>query len=543
MIFFETIFFLAFSFFSIYSFAGLGNLILNNVEKNFFENIFFGFIVSTFVITLMHFFLRIDLYVVFLVFAFGFYNAIKKFKLLKYNFKKNFIYLIIFLIFVPIFLNQKYHEDFGYYHLPYVINFFNEKIIFGMANFNSAFLHNSIWLNLMSLFNLGNNFNFLTLPTFLIYVFFIIFSLRNIFDNKNYKISNYFLIVSIFYLMLKFTRISEYGTDLPATIFSLLSVFYFLRYFELTDINLKISYFYLILSFTIFSILIKYSCIPLLILVIFIFFKDFKYLKREIFKYNYIFIYLFVFLFFIQQFIYSGCLIFPSEFSCFNVSWYNEEFLKWKSTLELTNKSFASAKHEISKEDYLLNYNWVSYWFKRNYIEISEHLLTMFVPLIIFLLILKNDIKKYQNNKHPLIFFVFILFGLIFWFTFSPVYRFSIIYFISLIFLITLSTFLKKQFSKKIFTIFLSIIVIFNFSKNVTRISKKDNINFAIEKINNNSISLSNANLENIRIYKPDIKKNNENGWQGRLCWDIPFICTYSDVTVRKKYGYLFVNK
>ena len=436
MIFFETIFFLALSFFSIYSFAGLGNLILNNVEKNFFENIFFGFIVSTFVITLIHFFLRIDLYVVSLVFAFGFYNAIKKFKLFKHNFKKNFIYSIIFLIFVPIFLSQKYHEDFGYYHLPYVINFFNEKIIFGMANFNSAFLHNSIWLNLMSLFNLGNNFNFLTLPTFLIYVFFIIFSLRNIFDNKNYKISNYFLIVSIFYLMLKFTRISEYGTDLPATIFSLLSVFYFLRYFELTDINLKISYFYLILSFTIFSILIKYSCIPLLILVIFIFFKDFKYLKREIFKYNYIFIYLFVFLFFIQQFIYSGCLIFPSEFSCFNVSWYNEEFLKWKSNLELTNKSFASAKHEISKEDYLLNYNWVSYWFKRNYIEISEHLLTMFVPLIIFLLTLKNDIKKYQNNKHPLIFIVFILFGLIFWFTFSPVYRFSIIYFISLIFLI-----------------------------------------------------------------------------------------------------------
>ena len=92
---------------------------------------------------------------------------------------------------------------------------------------------------------------------------------------------------------------------------------------------------------------------------------------------------MFVFIF-IQQFIYSGCLIFPSEFSCFNVSWYNEEFLKWKSNLELTNKSFASAKHEISKEDYLLNYNWVSYWFKRNYIEISEHLLTMFVPLIIF---------------------------------------------------------------------------------------------------------------------------------------------------------------
>ena len=163
----------------------------------------------------------------FVIFIFGFYNAIKKFKFDKEYQKRNLIYFIIFFIFVPIFLSQKFHEDFGYYHLPYVINLFNEKIIFGMANVNSGFIHNSIWLNLYSLFYFNNNFNFLTLPTFLLFVLFILFSLKNILEYKNFLVSNYFLIVSIFYLILKFTRISEYGTDLPATLFSLLSIYIF----------------------------------------------------------------------------------------------------------------------------------------------------------------------------------------------------------------------------------------------------------------------------------------------------------------------------
>ena len=88
---------------------------------------------------------------------------------------------------------------------------------------------------------------------------------------QNFLVSNYFLIVSIFYLILKFTRISEYGTDLPATLFSLLSIYYFLKYFELTKIEIKNLYFHIILSFKVFSILIKFSSIPLIILVIFIF--------------------------------------------------------------------------------------------------------------------------------------------------------------------------------------------------------------------------------------------------------------------------------
>ena len=117
------------------------------------------------------------------------------------------------------------------------------------------------------------------------------------------------------------------------------------------------------------------------------------------------------------------------------MSWYNEEFLKYKDILELTNKSFSSAKYEISKENYLLNFNWVPYWFNRNYLEISEHLLTMSIPLTIFLIILKKDTKNefiYKTNFKILI--IFILIGFSFWFSFSPVYRFAIPYFLTLVF-------------------------------------------------------------------------------------------------------------
>ena len=48
---------------------------------------------------------------------------------------------------------------------------------------------------------------------------------------------------------------------------------------------------------------------------------------------------------------------------------------------------------------------------------------------------------------------------------------------------------------------------------------------------------------EYVNIYYPDIEKNKKNGWQGRLCWDIPFICSYNNLEVVKKNGYLIFRK
>ena len=79
--------------------------------------------------------------------------------------KELFIYLFIFVL-IPIYISQKYHEDFGYYHLPYIINLINEKIIFGLANEIIHLFMNSIWITQYPInFYFKDNFNYVSVPT------------------------------------------------------------------------------------------------------------------------------------------------------------------------------------------------------------------------------------------------------------------------------------------------------------------------------------------------------------------------------------------
>ena len=198
MIIIEAAYFIAFCFFTIFSLSGLGQILVHKLNKNFFESIFYGFIVAAFFITLIHFFLKISVYLSLIILSAGFLIGLKSFFLKIKLKKKLLIYLLIFLVLIPIYISQKYHEDFGYYHLPYIVNLINEKIIFGLANVNRAFVHNSIWINIQSIFYFKDNFNYVSVPTFLIYSLFIIYSIERIVIKKESNISSYFLIVSIF---------------------------------------------------------------------------------------------------------------------------------------------------------------------------------------------------------------------------------------------------------------------------------------------------------------------------------------------------------
>ena len=64
-----------------------------------------------------------------------------------------------------------------------------------------------------------------------------------------------------------------------------------------------------------------------------------------------------------------------------------------------------------------------------------------------------------------------------------------------------------------------------------------------IQKIDNKYVLNQTYGNKFIKIYRPDVKNNSKNGWQGRLCWNIPFICSYNKLDVLKKNGYLIVNK
>ena len=542
---FESIFFLIFSTFTVISSVGYGQLIGIKSQTNFFDNFFFGLIFISFLITIVHFFTKISFFVSLIILSSGVILF-----LIKKNFfsiktvKKNIKFLILFLFLVPIFISQKYHEDFGYYHLTYVITMMEEKIIFGLANSNIAYSHNSIWLNIISIFSLPkNDFNFLTLPAFLAYYIFIAFSLKKILESNKQTISSYFLLVCLFYFILKFTRISEYGNDLPCTIFSILAVFYFLKFSESTIQQKKSSYFLCCFSFAAFSILIKFSAIPIFLLPLYLFITNFKKLRKEIIKYNYIFIFILCFIFFLQQFVYTGCLLFPSKLTCLNVSWSNDDFFDLRKNIELINKSYSVTGGLISKKEYLENLNWFPYWLKRNYSELLEHLITMLIPIILLKILLKKnknaDNLLFENKK---IFYLFILISFVFWFKFSPVYRFAVPYFLCLIFIITLRFNIIKKFSTNLFLILIVVSILFNFSKNILRISDKKEVFLGIEKIDNKFFIDQSSINEFIFVHRPDIK-NNKNGWQGRLCWDIKFLCSYGEIDINSSNNYLIIKK
>ena len=73
------------------------------------------------------------------------------------------------------------------------------------------------------------------------------------------------------------------------------------------------------------------------------------------------------------------------------------------------------------------------------------------------------------------------------------------------------------------------------------RLSEKDKIYFGVEKLSNFFVYDKSSENDFIKVYKPDLNKNT-NGWQGRLCWDIPFLCTYNQIEVSENNGYLFIS-
>ena len=529
------------------SIAGFGSLFSTKPKSNFFLEIFLGFIIISLIITIIHFFFKINLLIAFLIFSFILliFFIKKKLSFLKIFKIERIYYLIIILLLIPIFISQKYHEDFGYYHLPYALSFIEEKIIFGFANIDKPYVYNSIWLNLYSIFFLNDkNFDFLTLPSFLLFLSFILFSFNQLFLNNEKKSSDYFLLITLFYFILKFARISEFGVDLPAVIFSILTIYFFLRFSETNLKDERGEYFFLITIFSIFSILIKLSTIPIIFLTIYLYLKYFRDLKFYIFKLKFFFIYFLSITFFIQQFIYTGCILFPNNFTCLNVSWFNRDNIDLSRELELTNKSYSIAKDYFTPEEYLKNLNWFSFWLKRSIIEISEHLLTIILPIMLFLYFHKNKIDQNYVLKDKSGLYIFFIFGLLFWLNYSPVYRFAIHLFITLIFILIINILMKKNFSKKIFLVFVMFFIFFSFSKNIIRLNKVENIFFGIQKMNNEYI-LNKKNINQpVKVYMPDVKKNTLlNGYQGISCWNIPFICSYNKLDIQEKNGYLIINK
>ena len=162
-----------------------------------------------------------------------FFSNIKKFDLDKKDFKLLFLIFILSIIFI---LVGKNHDDFHYYHFPYILTLTEYPHPLGLGNLNHGFkTHSSIFL-LSSLFYLpGAKYSLFHLTPAYILIFsnYIILELILKKDiQKKYNFITFLGLSSFVFINIFFYRLGEHGTDRSAMILIIvlvLNLFYFLN--------------------------------------------------------------------------------------------------------------------------------------------------------------------------------------------------------------------------------------------------------------------------------------------------------------------------
>ena len=424
-------------------FSGLSTskfLLKSEIKKEIYEYIFLGFIVMGFVALLINFFLPLKILYNSLYF---FLVGLISFLFLK-NINKNILYnhlililLISLLASILIFKSNIYTPDAGLYHLPYTKILNEEKIIIGLSNLHFRFGHISIlqYINAINL-NYLNGIIGIVFPIAIIVSTFLIFlgsELKKI--NNDKEVSYQYLLILIFFFSITYLdRYSNYGNDALGYIYSILSIIYFFKYKKNNNKKINLD-FKLLVIFSIFTFLNK----PFLILFLFLPLvllshkKIFEIIKDKIL----IFGILLLFFWFIKNILISGCIIYPSSFTCLDLLWTDLDKTRYYGTAgEAASKGYLDVmKYQSEINDLSMNmfnhdFLWTKIWLKYHFNTVIEKIIPLFV--FIFLIFLykifskKNtDILKIKNLIYLLI---FSFLGLLFWFLKFPLYRYGVSY-------------------------------------------------------------------------------------------------------------------
>ena len=545
----EHFIFISYIFLFIFSLIGYGLIFSNLFEQKFLKlnlgyigiiGIFFSILVS--VITSYFYAHNYTHNLIFhtlglVSFLFFFNRYIKK------DILHSLVLLIIMISGIYIFKN---HDDFPYYHLTYSLNLSENSFVIGTGLFGHGFrTPSSIFYYHSLLYMPGIKFFlFHSGPFFILYFFNLVILKRIFFEFKNKKFSfiYFFGLLSFIFVNIVFYRLGEHGTDRSSQI---LLILIFLIFFEIiylekdSKLNL-INLFFLII---VLAASIKVLYYIYLSLAIFLFLEK-KINLRYFFKRFSFMLILFLFFsaFISKSFFSTGCIIYPAEKTCF-------EKMEWSISKETVNKMsihyewWAKAgggpnyKHELSKKEYIKNFNWVNNWFKKHFFgKVSDTLGAIFLISFVTLLLFKGKIKKKINRKNYKIYcFIPILF-LLEWFLNHPSMRYGGYILFALPVFIILSRYLEEntiEYKKIYFRSFLLIIitlVTYNI-RNIDRISKEvdkydykifSSPYFYVPDVKSELI----INSPEIFVYKPI---NN-------MCWASKTPCSYNSNIQVKNY-------
>ncbi len=508
-------------FISIFGYGLLFNKIISlGINKNF-TNLNYGeiglfslgILIPLSIIT--HLIIPINFYVSIFFFLIGLFFCISKLNLIK-DYKKLLFLFLLTILFLPYLIINTHHDDFYYYHLPYlnVVQF--SKAIFGLANLNNVLTYpQNLWFNVFSLFRLPIiDYNGLQIINGIFTIFFIIFCFSNYFSTKKIEIKLISLINIVFVFAI-FSRLKDHGAEIIPQLLMLVCIIYCLILVFDNQINKKEILIKIAIMFTI-SILLRLSSIIILPLILFIFILNFSSSLKLLKKTKLLSIILtLVILVITKNIINSGCVVYPLSFTCFSqkqISWsidkeipkINENVILsftrgWmiyaKENSGSSNKFIFNPKNDLlSHEEYLSKGKnfWLKYWIKDP--DIIRILNCFIIGLFIFMVIIIENFKYLKMNLLQLlngrrnITFLFLFFSIMFWlFLSTPSTRYGgyaiFIGLITFIIIVLTKVFISEKIKLR-GTFVITILLSFSFFyfKNIERIEFDNQFNAWPEK-------------------------------------------------------------
>ena len=415
----------------------------------------------------------------------------------KLNIKKKNIKILSFIIvlFFIFILVGKNHDDFHYYHFPYILTLTEFPHPLGFGNLNHGFkTHSSIFL-LSSLFSLPlAKFNLFHLAPSYIMIFANFILIKLIF-NKDIKKDYIFIIFlslsSLLFINIFFYRLGEHGTDRSAMILIivlLVNCIYFInKKTKIIDIN------YIKIFSIIFTVIVSLKSLYIIYIIFIIPLIIHMYQTNKsvnLFFNRSLFYCILLFGFVVvTNFFNTGCFIFPEERTCFfDTSWSLSPNTVEYLSIHYENwaKAGSGAGYGLKDSDklnYISNFNWIQNWLDRYFFnKVSDLIYSLVFTLMIFVAVFKSSkLTKVYNRRYRLLFLLLSIIFMI-WFTLHPLLRYGGYHLFFLVLFIPISFFFEKfskdikNFDHKVLTIVIITAIIF-FGRNVNRLTKEYRVN------------------------------------------------------------------
>ena len=478
------------------------------IEKvNIFDIALYGIVFIGFFAQLLNFFIPLnDILIILsslvsLILILFFFKDFKK----SLNFGKITILFILAFYFLTILTiyGSGYSDDLNHYHYGYINNIDNFNYIFGLNFLHHHYGFSPLWLSINAFLNFENTklqdihlVN--SLPFFLILSTFFVKILDNI-KNKKITLVTLIQIFFCFFLLLKYTRLKEFGVDRPAFIFFI--YFFYLTSKIILENNIIINnrenqyklYVLLILSLFIFFTKITFISLFLIPFFVFLLIKNIN--INYLFNFKFLIIFLIFISYLLKNLILSGCLIYPISFTCLEqFAWNSKEISNILSTgIEAFNKNYNNYRGELGPIEFIKNFNWIDTWYLRIQNELKDFLLLKLLILILTISLVKftnSNLSKANKNKINLFLIILLslfLFSFFILFLKTPVIRMS--HHVFLLFFILIFSSLYKFFDKNFLIkknflfIFFILCILFSMTKNFNRISKAQFVNNPKEHI------------------------------------------------------------